>query len=223
MFRFIAGSSKCTTKDLSCLLTKVLSTIKDGLVRYCNTKTSRNGVNNMWILKNSTSLLSSLDQLDVRTATSVQTFDFSTHYTSIPHDLLKSRISNLVHNAFRKKDGSVRYTHIKVTRAKGYFTHDINGSGDNMYTADNICKMIEFLIDNIFMQFGGRLFRQVIGIPMGTNCAPLLADLYSSENEFLDNMIRSGHRRLARYIDDLIVFNNKKFLDYRDISITANC
>ena len=206
--RFIGGSSKCTTKDLSCLLAKVLSTIKDGLVRYCNTKTSRNGVNNMWILKNSTSLLSSLDQLDVRTATSVQTFDFSTLYTSIPHDLLKSRISNLVHNAFRKKDGSVRYTHIKVTRAKGYFTHDINGSGDNMYTADNICKMIEFLIDNIFVQFGGCLTE--IGIPMGTNCAPLLADLflYSYENEFLDNMIRSGHRRL------LIVFNNKKFLDY---------
>ena len=154
--RFIAGSSKCTTKDLSCLLTKVLSTIKDGLVRYWNTKTSRNGVNNIWILKNSTSLLSSLDQLDVHTATSVQTFDFSTLYTS------------------RKKDGSVRYTHIKVTRAKGYFTHDINCGRDNMYTADNICKMIDFLIDNIFVQFGGRLFRQVIGIPMGTNCAPLL-------------------------------------------------
>ena len=68
-----------------------------------------------------------------------------------------------------------------------------------------------------------QLFRQLIGIPMGTNCAPLLADLflYSYENEFLDNMIRSGHRRLARsfnlcyrYIDDLIVFNNKKSLDY---------
>ena len=58
------------------LLTKVLSTIKDGLVRYCNTKTSCNGVNNMWILKSSTGLLSSLDQLDVRTAISVQTFDF---------------------------------------------------------------------------------------------------------------------------------------------------
>ena len=50
--RFIAGPSKCATKDLSFLLTKILSTIKDGLVRYCNTKTSRNGVNNMWILKN---------------------------------------------------------------------------------------------------------------------------------------------------------------------------
>ena len=75
--------------------------------------------------------------------------------------------------------------------------------------------MIEFLIDNIFVQLGGCLFCQVIGIPMGTNCAPLLADLffYSYENEFLDSMIRSGHRKLARsfnvckeYIDDLIVF-----------------
>ena len=40
--RFIAGSSKCATKDLSCLLTKVSITTKDGLIRYCNTKTSHN-------------------------------------------------------------------------------------------------------------------------------------------------------------------------------------
>ena len=73
------------------------------------------------------------------------------------------------------------------------------------------------------MQSGGHLFHQVIGIPMGTNCAPLFPDffLYSYENEFLDNMIRGDHRSLARsfnlcyrYTDDLIVLNNKKFLDY---------
>ena len=76
--RFIAGSSKCTTKDLSCLLIKVLTTLKDGLIRSCNTKTNGIGVNSIWIVKNSTSLLSSLNQLDVCTATSVQTYDFST-------------------------------------------------------------------------------------------------------------------------------------------------
>ena len=167
-------------------------------------------------------VLLSLDQLDVRAATSAKTFDFSTLYTSIPHKLLKSKVSNIVHNAFLMKDGSVRYTHIKVTRSKGCFTHDINGGGNSMYTADNICKMIEFLIDNIFVQFGGCLFCQVIGIPMGTNCSPLLADLflYPYKNEVLDNMITSGHRGFARsfnlcygYIDDLIVLNNKTFLD----------
>ena len=83
--------------------------------------------------------------------------------------------------------------------------------------------MVEFLIDNIFVKFGRHLSRQVIGISVGTNCAPLLADLflYSYESDFLDNMIRSGHRKFARsfnlcfrYIDDLIVFNNKKFWEY---------
>ena len=91
---------------------------------------------------------------------------------------------------------------------------------DNKYTANHICKMIEFLVDNIYVRYGGQLFRQMVGIPMGTNCAPLLADLflYSYENEFLDKLIKEGKRKLARkfnqsyhYTDDLISFNNKRF------------
>ena len=90
-----------------------------------------------------------------------------------------------------------------------------------MYTADDICKMIELLIYNTFVQFGGCLFHQFIEIPMGTNCAPLLAILYlnTCENKSLGNMIRSGHRRLTRsfnlcyrYIDDLIVLLTRCFL-----------
>ena len=70
---------------------------------------------------------------------------------------------------------------------------------------------------------GRQLFRQMVGIPMGTNCAPLLADLflYSYENEFLDKLIKKGKRKLARkfnvsyrYIDDLISFNNKRFKEF---------
>ena len=140
---FIAGSSKCTTKDLSCLLTKVLTTVKDGLIRYNNTKTCHNGVNSMWIVKNSTILLSSLDQLDVCTATSVQTYDFSTLYTSIPHNLC--RITALIHNSFKRRNGSNRSTHIKITSGK-YFIDTINPVGDNLYTADQICRMAGFLI-----------------------------------------------------------------------------
>ena len=71
----------------------------------------------------------------------------------------------------------------------------------------------------------------MVGIPMGTNCAPLLADLflysyeneflYSYENEFLDKLIKEGKRKLARklnlsyrYTDDLISFNNKRFKEF---------
>ena len=71
--------------------------------------------------------------------------------------------------------------------------------------------------------FGGQLFRKMVGIPMGTNCAPLLADLflYSYKHAFLDKLIKEGKRKLARkfnlsyyYIDDLISFNNKKFKEF---------
>ena len=122
--RFIAGSSKCTTKQLSSLVTKKLTVIKTGPEKYCSIKTSHTGVNNLWILKNSTNLLSSLGHLGVHRATSIQTFDFSTLYTSIPHDLLKSRMNNIINNAFKHKNGATRYTHIKVGRNKSYFTSD---------------------------------------------------------------------------------------------------
>ena len=131
--RFIAGSSKCTTKELSSLLTKIFTVVKTRLEKYCSIKTSHTGVNNMWILKNSTNLLSSLGHLGVHGATSIQTFDFSTMYTSIPHDLFKSRMNSIINNAFKHKNGATRYTHIKVCRNKSYFTSD-RLNGENKYT-----------------------------------------------------------------------------------------
>ena len=152
-------------------------------------------------------------------ATSSQTFDFSALYISIPHDLLKSHMNNIINNAFKHNNGAAWCTHIKVGRNENYFTSDpLNG--DNKYTANDIRKMIEFLMDNIYVWFGGQLYWQMVGIPMGTNCAPLLADmfLYSYQNEFLDKLIKEGKRKLVRkfnlsdhYIDDLISFNNKRF------------
>ena len=137
--RFIVGSNKCTTKQLSSLLTKILTVIKTGLEKYCSIKASHTGANNMWIPKNSTNLLSSLGHLGVRKATSIQKFDFSTLYTSIPHDLLKSRMNNIINNALKHKNGATQYTHIKVSRNKSYFTNDLL-NGDNKYTANDICK-----------------------------------------------------------------------------------
>ena len=122
--RFIAGFSKCTTKQLSSLLTKIRTVIKTGQEKYCSIKTSHNGVNNLWILKNSTNLVSSLGHLGVHRATSIQTFDFSTLYTSIPHDLhiyTRFRMNNIINNTFKHKNGATRYTHIKVGRNKSDF------------------------------------------------------------------------------------------------------
>ena len=34
------------------------------------------------------------------------------------------------------------------------------------------------MLGSIFIPFGTKLYRQVVGIPMGTNCAPLVIDLF---------------------------------------------
>ena len=51
---------------------------------------------------------------------------------------------------------------------------------------NNLVKT-DLLVDNIFVVFAGKVFHQIVGIPMGTNCDPLLADifLYSYEAEFI--------------------------------------
>ena len=84
--------------------------------------------------------------------------------------------------------------------------------------------MLEFLVDNIFVLFARKVFRQTVGIPMGTNCAPLLADifLYSYDVDFIQYFLLTGKKQLAsrlyltyRYIADVLSINNPEFENYR--------
>ena len=85
-----------------------------------------------------------------------------------------------------------------VSGDRTFFTNEETSSGKK-YDETLICQMIDFLIDNIYIKIGNHLFRQCIGIPMGTNGAPLLASLflYSYEVEFLRSMKKSN-KKLAK-------------------------
>ena len=88
--------------------------------------------------------------------------------------------------------------------------------------------MLDFLIDNIFVMFFGRVFQQTVGIPMGTNCAPLLAELflYSYEADFMQRFLKKNENKLCQsfnfrfcYIDDVISLNNSSFGDTSIVSV----
>jgi hypothetical protein len=51
------------------------------------------------------------------------------------------------------------------------------------FSETDIFNILEFLIDNIFAMFGGRVFQQTVGIPLSTNYAPLLTDLFLNSHE----------------------------------------
>ena len=48
----------------------------------------------------------------------------------------------------------------------------------NLRSCQKVCEALVYLLDNIFIRFRTQLDGQIIGIPMGTNCAPLVADLF---------------------------------------------
>jgi hypothetical protein len=88
-----------------------------------------------------------------------------------------------------------------------------------------IKKMLEFLIENIYVVVGGQVFQQSDEIPMCTNWVPLLADLflYSYEAEFIQKLLHEKKKSLAvafnstfRYIDEILTINNNQFHSYVD-------
>ena len=75
-------------------------------------------------------------------------------------------------------------------------------------------------MDNIYIRFGNKLDRHIVGIPMGTNCAPLVADLFlfCYERDFMtshsgDNQadIIEAFNSTSRYLDDLLNIDNPYF------------
>ena len=127
----------------------------------------------------------------------------------------------MVQLCFIKKNGQRRYKYLVLGRDRSYFVKHQSDSTKKLSETD-IFNMLEFLIDNIFVMFGGRVFQQTL--PIGTNCA-LLADLflYSYEADFIQGLLKKNEKKLARsfnftfrYIDDVLSLNNSRFGDFVD-------
>ena len=79
---------------------------------------------------------------------------------------------------------------------------------------------LHYLWDNIFIRLGSKVYRQIVGIPMGTYCAPFVADLFLfgyernivlslSDNNQTD--IIEAFNSTSRYLDDLLNMDNPCF------------
>ena len=80
-----------------------------------------------------------------------------------------------------------------------------------------MCDALNYLLNNIFIRFSSKLYRQIVGIPMGTNCAPLIADMFLIfyERDFMlslsDNNqtdIIEAFNSTSRYVADLLNIDN---------------
>ena len=89
-----------------------------------------------------------------------------------------------------------------------------------LWSCQNVCEALIYLLDNIYIRFGTKLYRQIVGIPMGTNCAPLVADLFlfCYQRDFMTSLsdvkqaeIIDAFKSTSRYLDDLLNIDNPYF------------
>ena len=89
-----------------------------------------------------------------------------------------------------------------------------------LWSCQKMCDALHYLLDNIFIRFGSKLYRQIVVIQMGTNCSPLVADfaLFCYERDFMlslpDNNqadIIEAFNSTSRYLDDLLNIDNPYF------------
>jgi hypothetical protein len=212
--RLTANSSSCTTTKISKLLTSCLTKIKDHTVRYCNKVYENSGKNLFWSIKNSCDVLTKLQKRGFQ-ANSLSTYDFSTLYTTLPHKLIKCKLIQLIEKTFAREAKPF----LACTYEKAFFTDEVL-KHYTMWTCTDVCEALTFLLDTIFIRFGNDIYRQVIGIPMGTNCAPLVADLflYCYERDFMLSLksetqeeIIKAFNDTSRYLDDILNLDNLFF------------
>ena len=216
--RFIAASGHCTTKPISAILTKCLRLVEYQLRRMCHYYENNFGINPMWILKNSIDVQKVIAPFNRRkSCKNIKTYDFSTLYTSIPHKLLKTKISWAITKAFQ----SSKYLYISIYKTRAVWTNFPKPKTQHV-DCKGLTNLVRWLIDNIFVILGDRCFQQKIGIPMGTDCAPFLANLFlfTCEFQWIDKQRKAKRYNLlkkfmgcGRYIDDLFMINNDQVMD----------
>ena len=172
--------------------------------------------NTAWPIKNSGEVLSKLKDIGNQ-ATSLSTHDFSTLFTTLPHKLIKEKLPDLIERTFYKKEGKL---YLACNDKNAFFTSSDHYRGYHLWSCQNVCDALSFLLDNIYIRFGTKLYRQIVGILMGTNCAPLVADLFlfCYERDFMkylssDNQadVIKAFNSTSGYLDDLLNIDNPYF------------
>ena len=84
------------------MITSCLTAVKKHVIKYCEKVYERSNKNLFWSIKNSGEILDKLKARDFN-ATSLSTYDFSTLYTTLPHNLIKDKLIDLIERTFQRK------------------------------------------------------------------------------------------------------------------------
>lgn len=213
--RYIAAAKHSSMKQLNVILCKILQFIKKHFQNYCNAALSKSGKRLYFAIDNSLEASEWLCRHE-RHIRSVVTADFSTLYTTLPHDLITSCMAKLIMKCYRNSGK----TYIALNTRNWYcdYTHTY-AYKDHIITLrkEELIDMVVQAVQQNWVLIGNELFQQTKGVPMGSNSSPDIASLTLSWLEFEHFNKQSvqqlnRHNRIFRYIDDILAVNITDFM-----------
>ena len=211
--RFITSGRGCATQPLSIKVGHCLKTVLTILRSNSKFHRKKTGYNNCFVIDNRNPIISHIKHCNqTNNIHSVSTYDFKTLYTSIPHDKLKHSLATSIRTAFNSR----KKKFINVSGERATLANEKKSSFS--LTAQQLIECVNFIIDQSYISYKGEIYRQCIGVPMGTNCAPHVANLFlhTYEYKYINHLVATGRTALAlllanmfRYQDDCIVFNDQ--------------
>ena len=132
-------------------------------------------------------------------AKSIFTYDFTRLYTNIPHDVLREQVKFVLDEAFCIKSDK---HFVRLNKHSSTWAEKLPKNGKSIFLDEEASSSwFNYLIDNIYVKYGNRIFRQITGIPMGTDCAPGLANLFllAYEYKYSNDLIDTGSDNLDKF------------------------
>ena len=219
-FRYITSGKHTIINGLSKILSVCLKSLLNAAKMHSNKVHKFDNVRDYIITDSNINILQFMSASNLTNSyKDVKTFDFQTLYTKIPQDKLKDNLQQFINYVFLSKE--CKFVNVR----NKYAVFSDTKSKTCSFTKEELITCLNYSIDNAFISFCNQTYRQSIGIPMGSNDASHLANIFLHiyertfyqhllENNQHDSIAKCGN--LYRYQDDLIAFGMQP---QRNISI----
>ena len=210
--RFVVSYASCTIKPVAERVNLGLKAVYSQICSYSRMIFKVTGIKRNWIINNNEPILECFnDYLESDRARNIQTYDFSTLYTNLKHDEIKTALKDVVKLAFKHS----KCNYISIYNS-GFAWVKNPRESTFRFNVDSLIESIDFILDNAYFSMGNMIFKQIIGVPIGVNPGPFIANLtlFYYEYKYLDKLYKTDYfsaKRLNntfRLIDDITTVNS---------------
>jgi len=210
-YRFIVSYADCSIKPLARKLSLAFRVVLKQIESFGRMLKKVTGINHCWIINNSMAIVDHLKNINNRSSgRNITTFDFATLYTKLAHSDIMESMNGVIDLAFKKS----KFKFISVYDKSSSWSNNPR-PGTFKFDASSLKSSLQFILEHSYFSIGSICFLQGIGVPIGVDCAPPMANLtlFWYEYQYIIKLMKSDYRKALklrgsfRLMDDISSIN----------------